>query len=236
MDLKFSFFVLKMETPTNVILLYSKYSPHSKRLMDIVTQNEMSFIFPLCVDNQKVRQMVLSSTYNIQCVPCLLVTYASGGMEKYEGPGAFAWIENLLEKVKPPVQQQEQPAPPPQVAQQRPRVTFEENEPKTRKSKGVTNVDDLLALDDEDDDENDQEPDRDPLKGLAPRISNPKINIGEPIDEIDDMEKIDEKVKKAVKNASGGSSIMARAQEMQKLRDRDSEKTRLPIPQTTSAR
>lgn len=229
-----------METPNNIILLYSKFSPNCKRFMDMIRDNNLSFIFPLCIDNQKVREMVLKSVYKIQNVPCLLVTYASGGVEKYEGQSAFSWTEDLVQKMTPPIpESQHQPQPQnPRLSEEIIEEANELHPPRARKhpphpqqsnKKGVTSVDDLISLDDE---EEEAHP-RDPLNGLAPRISNPKMNIGEPIDEdFEDPQKIDEKVKKAVKNANGGSSIMARAQEMQKIRDREAEKSRLPIPQT----
>lgn len=234
-----------MESPSNIVLLYSKYSPNCKNIMDIIKTNNMSFIFPLCVDNQQIREVVLKSSFAISSVPCLLVTYPSGGIEKFEGINVSEWLNNLMEKVNPPPQTQPQPQPQVQPQQesytpepsrqknivinsesdneieeeiQKPKSILKKSKKPTPKPKSSKNSEELTDINDLLGIENDDEINNDdPLNGLAPRIINPK-NGNEIKEDFLDMNDANEKVKKAVK---GGSSIMSLAQEMQKARDKE---------------
>lgn len=111
------------------VLLYSKYSAHSKKLLDLV-QYCSATIQLVCVDNEKVRQRIKKSElFEISTVPCILSVYPDGTVEKYEGAHAFNLIEQFL-----PVQQPSlpQPAPilPPQPPPAPPKEPIpEENEP-----------------------------------------------------------------------------------------------------------
>jgi hypothetical protein len=210
--------------------------------MDLVKTAELDFVTPLCIDNSVVREKVMKSSYRIESVPCLLVTYASGSIEKFEGSAAGLWIESLMEKIRPPPaapraperrvtidpqvieQEEELPPPPPR-----------KRAPQQQQRNGATSIDSLMDLDDDDEMEDDRPSQNrnDPLNGLAPRIANPKgrSSAADIIDDADiDPNLMDEKVKKAVKG-SEGNSILAQAQAMQKQRDKESEKMRLPVKQ-----
>jgi hypothetical protein len=222
-----------METPSNIIFLYSKYSPNCKRLMDTIKSSNLDFFVNLCIDNQIAREKVLKSSFKIESVPCLIVTYPSGGVEKFEGSSASHWTENLLGQLRPvpkPLENTRYASPP------RKQNNDEESEhvkPIRRQSKSnqlSTSIDELIDLDEDDEDDEDvpHRPRKDPLNGLAPRIANPRSKNAETMEDPEmDPNLIDEKVKKAVKGENG--NIMAQAQAMQKQRDRENEKVRLPV-------
>ena len=70
----------------------------------------------VCIDNDQVRKRILKNgKIDINTVPCVLIVYRSGGVEKYEGVGAFQWIEEAVSKFAPPPPP---PPPPPQPAPQ----------------------------------------------------------------------------------------------------------------------
>lgn len=86
------------------ILLYSKYSSFSKKLMDYIKTSGIDFtnlirLQPLCVDNEKVRKRIIeNSQIGISSVPCILLIYKDGGVEKYEGSSVFNWFEEIIKK------------------------------------------------------------------------------------------------------------------------------------------
>ena len=90
----------------NTILLYSKYSQHSNQLMKIIDESNTDFIknvnlTNLCVDNEIIRKRILNSkNIIVQIVPCILILYTDGGVEKYEGEDAFKWVEEIISKLK----------------------------------------------------------------------------------------------------------------------------------------
>jgi hypothetical protein len=58
----------------------------------------------VCIDNQDVRKRLLKNgKIEISVVPCLLIVYRSGGVEKYEGNAAFEWIDEAVSKYSPRV-------------------------------------------------------------------------------------------------------------------------------------
>lgn len=58
---------------------------------------------PVCIDNEEVRERILkASKIDVSSVPCVLIVYRTGGVEKYEGQGAFQWIEETVRKYIPP--------------------------------------------------------------------------------------------------------------------------------------
>jgi len=100
--------------PQYSVLIFSKYSPNCKRIFDMVSNSGIEFdntigkkLQLLCVDNIQVRQRIKNnSQLDVSSVPCILSVFQNGGVEKYDGGHAFAWIENLISKYvpqKPPV-------------------------------------------------------------------------------------------------------------------------------------
>ena len=56
----------------------------------------------VCIDNQDVRKRLLKNgKIEISVVPCLLIVYRSGEVEKYEGNTAFQWIDEAVSKYSP---------------------------------------------------------------------------------------------------------------------------------------
>jgi len=100
------------------VLLYSKYSSTSKKLMEYIKVSEIDFtsaigLQTLCVDNEEIRKKIISNTsIGVTCVPCLLLIYKDGGIEKYEGTNLFNWFEEVVKQLtskqpQPQVQPQE---------------------------------------------------------------------------------------------------------------------------------
>lgn len=110
--------------PQFSVLLYSKYSPLSKKILDIIQSSSVNLeqivsLQTLCIDNEKVRKRIYQNKQiDITSVPCILVIFPDGGIEKYDGAPAFQWIEEILQKFaySPPPPQQ--PPPPPQKSLQ----------------------------------------------------------------------------------------------------------------------
>ena len=99
------------------VLLYSKYSQHSKNFMDLLQQSPIDFttlvgLNPLCIDNENIRKRIISSSkLNIDIVPCILLIYPDGGVEKYAGITAFNWAEDIIRQNIPSLP----PQPPPVI-------------------------------------------------------------------------------------------------------------------------
>jgi len=101
------------------VLLYSKYSPMSTKLLSALSSCPVDLtnvvgLTSVCIDNEQVRKRILKNgKIEVGSVPCVLIVYRSGGVEKYEGSGAFQWIEEAVSQFAPPPQPQPQPQPPP---------------------------------------------------------------------------------------------------------------------------
>jgi hypothetical protein len=100
------------------VLLYSKYSSLSKNLMNMIQTSGVDFttkfsLQHLCIDNEEIRSRILKNTQlQITTVPCLLITFPDGGIEKYEGSKVFEWVEGIIRQFAPP------PSPTPPVQQE----------------------------------------------------------------------------------------------------------------------
>lgn len=127
--------------PNFHILLFSKYSEKCTKLIENVQAISQSTpvnlfsqknMIPICVDNEKVRKLVLKSNIiSVKMVPCILVGYNSGEVEKYEGERAFQWVNVELSKLmqqvvpqQPKIQQPQQP----QQQEMQPQQEIEEYE------------------------------------------------------------------------------------------------------------
>ena len=92
-----------MEKPQTIIL-YSKYSQHSKRLLDSLKSINIDWekvinLQLLCIDNENIRKRILNSKdIQIKTVPCILIIYSDGVVEKFDGPNSFEWVENIINK------------------------------------------------------------------------------------------------------------------------------------------
>lgn len=102
MDIKFTAF------------LYSKFSQNSKNFSQLLERipndfkNNIKFN-SLCVDNENIRKTVLNSKqFDIKNVPCVLVTYNDGHVEKFEGSDAFKWADDIIVKINHKAQIEQQ--------------------------------------------------------------------------------------------------------------------------------
>ena len=97
------------------VLLYSKYSPMSNKLITALESCPVNLsttvgLSPVCVDNNSVREQILTANkIDISTVPCVLIVYRNGGVEKYEGGNAFQWFDETVRKYIPPPQEVSQP-------------------------------------------------------------------------------------------------------------------------------
>jgi hypothetical protein len=97
------------------VLLYSKYSPMSSKLMSALSTCPVDLsttvgIRPVCIDNEDIRRQILKDKkIEINSVPCVLIAYNTGNVEKYEGSNAFEWIEETVSKYMPKPTPQQQP-------------------------------------------------------------------------------------------------------------------------------
>ena len=91
--------------PQFSVLLYSKYSNYSNQLMDLIKRSGVDFTgfisqF-LCVDNSQIRQRIVKNKdIDISSVPCLLIVYPNGGVEKYDGSSVFDWANQIIQRFK----------------------------------------------------------------------------------------------------------------------------------------
>ena len=87
----------------NSILFYSKYSVSSKKLTDFINSSGLDTnlinLQNVCIDNEEVRKRILNNKQiGITSVPCLLLIYQDGGIEKYDGDVIFRWFEEIVNK------------------------------------------------------------------------------------------------------------------------------------------
>ena len=118
--------------PQYSVFLYSKFSPNCKQIMNMMRQSGVDFgtklkLQFLCIDHAKIRSRVMSNeSMDINLIPCILIVYPNGGVEKYEAAHAFKWVEEMISRLKPPPPPQPIYQPPPPVPRQR--VEPEESE------------------------------------------------------------------------------------------------------------
>ena len=113
----------------NIVIVYSKFSPNSQNLLKTI-HGKMPYK-TLCIDNKDVRKRILNDNkLNIQFVPCILVLYPQGVVEKYEGNVAFNWITEVLKNI-----QQIQPPPQPPLKEE----SILQNVPKNMNPQSTSN-------------------------------------------------------------------------------------------------
>ena len=68
----------------------------------------------LCIDNENIRKRILDNKQiQVTSVPCLLIIFPDGGIEKYDSSHAFEWVEGIIRQFSPPP-----PPPPPQQSEE----------------------------------------------------------------------------------------------------------------------
>tara|TARA_B100000073_G_scaffold347754_1_gene363186 strand:- start:2524 stop:3405 length:882 start_codon:yes stop_codon:yes gene_type:complete len=79
----------------NIILIHSKYSAYSKRLLKIA--NDVPHVKKICIDNKKIRNYILhSKKIALKVVPTLIISN-NNEIQLYEGDDAFLRINEIIE-------------------------------------------------------------------------------------------------------------------------------------------
>jgi hypothetical protein len=166
-------------------------------------------IRPVCIDNEDIRRQILKDKkIEINSVPCVLIAYNTGSVEKYEGSNAFQWIEETVSKYMP------KPSAQPKINQE-PVVEYQEQKIKKKIVKKETTVEDLGIHSDTIESE---EIVRQPV-GIrsGPGTYDMSIEFGE---EQDQNRNISKQLKASTQSGTGkGKDLMATAMAMQKERD-----------------
>jgi len=226
-----------------IIILYSKYSNNCKKLMDIVRNAIINFenteLSNICIDNKDIRKKILKSkTLLVKAVPCILILYPDGGVEKYEGGTAFRWVEEIINKKK----QQEKTETTTIISnlpddkkpvKNNDDVKIQINE-KKKSNKKVTMIDELPSEDEDieenifENHENPVEDDDEQFSQLKPPPSGIRSGVGNyEINEFGEFEEQSREVKRGIKTESGSStgvknsSLLATAMAMQKNREKE---------------
>jgi len=108
---------------SKVILLFSKYSSNSKRLLDLFKNIDFRLlnIQTICIDNPEIRKRIKNSnTIEIKTVPCILVLYSDGGVEKFDGDIVFEFSQNIINNYIESHPMSQPPQQPPQQPHQQP--------------------------------------------------------------------------------------------------------------------
>lgn len=88
-----------------ILFIYSKYYPQINILLNIISS--LPFIHTLCVDNKDVRESLSNSQLlTKKKLPCVLVIFPDGNIYEYVDDELTLFINSLIEKNKPQVQQQ----------------------------------------------------------------------------------------------------------------------------------
>ena len=200
-----------MEVPHTILCLYSKFSVNSKNFLDLMNNNNIDYVIPVCIDNKDMRNRIISSSYQIQYVPCLLFIYGSGSIEKYEGEMAFRWLTEIINNLKKNKEEEVLPKEPEQTP-----IVIEQ--PKKKKKVQIEKEES------EDEEESEEEEIPEPPKKVK---KNKVVKVSEQTS-IDDLIDLGETLKSEQKTPaikdSGNSNLMSRVQEMQRLRDAEDAK------------
>lgn len=114
------------------ILLYSKFSTASRKLIEIIEDANIKEFNLLCIDNKKVREKIENSQkLNIKEVPCIIRLNQNNGVaESFEGDKAFKLLQSYIDLLTtqqqsfqpPPIRQEtiKKQSPPPVKKQEPP--------------------------------------------------------------------------------------------------------------------
>jgi hypothetical protein len=83
-----------------IVVFYSKYSQRCTEFFELI--RDYLDYRKICVDNPEIRSMILNETqkYSIRTVPCVLIFYSNGIMNKFENQKAFEWANNMIFSIK----------------------------------------------------------------------------------------------------------------------------------------
>ena len=149
---------------------------------------------------------MLSNNIDIKFVPCILVVYPDGGVEKYEGSAAFRWVESVVRQYAPE---------PPSIAYKEPEQV--DVLKRADKNSEPTPIEDLESEDTEDDVEYIPRP----KAGL--RMGSGNFEFGEDFGETQEQTRdVSRGIKEPTEQpGSRKGGLMAAAMAMQKSREGD---------------
>jgi len=199
------------------VLLYSKYSPMSNKLISILSSCQLDLkvlvgLSTVCIDNKEIRKQILQKNNKIEIlsVPCILIVYHTGEVEKYEGESAFEWIEETINKYMPQPelepQIQHEPQPQPQPQPQRQPQPQSQRQTHTRKQ---------VQKEEEEDIENEYIEEPEPRQK---KISQKRVKKETTMEELGFEPTVKEETENKVSSVKG-KDLMSAAMAMQKERD-----------------
>ncbi len=231
--------------PNFVVLLYSKYSQTCKNLISTLQEKPISYLQPLCIDNSQVRKRITESKdLSIESVPCVLISFSNGTVEKYDGQHAFKWIQETLQRLYPPEPQLPSSGKSPQQPQQQPQQSQQPQQPQpssTAEGSGGSDLQNHVQR---------QMQQRQELQSMQKNKANPsqatsidnltltesgdqQPNLGHHIPQPDPPGSLPTSVDaafrpdgsgdtgKAIKPSGSGNSSMAKAEQMQRMREQN---------------
>ena len=147
------------QTTNFKILLFSKYSENSKKILALIKDNNLFDslnIHSVCIDNENIRKRILNSDIEIIVVPCLLIIKDKIQIEKFEGQELNNWLSFQIQQqhmLQPPPIQQQHMLQQSQSVKQDMSSTEQQQIPIIISDVDSTQIDDLLLLDEGEDDD-----------------------------------------------------------------------------------
>ena len=83
-------------------LLNSRYSKPCQNFLNILFESGIDYknllkFVQINIDNKEIRKQILNSNnIDIKYVPCILIIYSDGSVEKYEGNDSFKWLDEII--------------------------------------------------------------------------------------------------------------------------------------------
>lgn len=80
----------------------------SNKIMSVLSSSPVDLgivvnLNAVCVDNKQIRERITKANkFEITTVPCILIVYKEGAVEKYEGVKAFEWVDETIKMIIPP--------------------------------------------------------------------------------------------------------------------------------------
>ncbi len=81
-----------------IMFLFSRFSPKSSQLIELIPDNCKKYFYFLCIDNSVVRRKIMnSSSVKVSKVPCIIVIHKDGVISTYEGDGAGEIVKTVFD-------------------------------------------------------------------------------------------------------------------------------------------
>ena len=149
--------------PNISILMYSKYSQQCIKVIELINKGnflEATKLKLVCIDNEKIRKRVLKSKkIKVNSVPCMLLFFSNGNVEKHDGVNLFNWVYSTIEKINPSIREQ------PIIQQNQMRKSVDTKKQKINET--ITQIDELLS---------DEEEEEEVVEVLVKKHKSPELN------------------------------------------------------------